>query len=364
MTNTIEYLDDHFFVAGVNYRTAPVEVRERMAVAHSDRAEVSRRLQQKAGLNEVMVLWTCNRVEIYGAAAHAASLDIAPLFECLSREAPSLADHIYCHRGTDALKHLYKVTAGLDSMVLGETQITGQVRDTYESARQAGMAGKILNTVFQTALRTAKAIRTQTSIGRGARSVGGLAVAHAREALGSQQLENCSILMIGAGEMAACCLLHLQKKGHCSVVVANRSPERAGKLAAKYNGTAIPLDDRYLAMVEADVVISSTGSPDTVINRAELELVMAERPNRPLVVVDIAVPRDVDPDVAGIKGVHLHDIDALQSTVQQTLGRWEQDLEKCEAIIEEEINSLILQFKSRRSAENLCHNDALKVLAV
>ncbi len=356
MQKTRQNLEQRFFVAGVNYRTAPVEVRERMAVAHPDRTEVSRMLQLKAGLAEVVVLWTCNRVEIYGVAARDGKVDLPRMFECLSREAPSLASHVYCHRGLDAVGHLFRVAGGLDSMVLGETQITGQVRDAYEAARLEKLAGKVLNSVFQKALQTAKAIRTQTTIGRGARSVGGVAVAHAREVLGSGGLERHSILMIGAGEMAACCLRHLQKKGDCTVTVANRSPGRARELAAEFQGEAIGLDRIHEAMERADVVISSTGSPDTIIHREDLEPVMARRGGRPLVMIDIAVPRDIDPAVAELDGVHLHDIDALQSSVDQTLGRWERDLETCEAIIARETENLVAQFKNRQAAENVLHD--------
>ena len=347
-----------FFVAGLNYRTAPVEVRERMAVAHPDRIEVSRLLQLKAGLSEVVVLWTCNRVEIYGVVSRDAEVDVDHMFQCLAREIPSLRKHVYCHHGRDAMRHLFRVTSGLDSMVLGETQITGQVRDAYESARSEKLVGKILNSVFQKALQVAKAVRTQTSIGKGARSVGGVAVAHAREVLGSAGLKQHKVLMIGAGEMAACCLLHLKKKGDCSVVVANRSVERAHKLAEEFEGEAVPFKNMYDAMADADVVISSTGSPVTVINRAELEPVMANRADRPLVVIDIAVPRDADPAIAEIDGVHLHDIDALQSTVSQTLGRWEKDLETCADMIDDEIGSLLDHFKSRHAKRNAYHEAA------
>lgn len=352
---------ERFFVAGLNYKTAPVEIRERMAVAHPDRLEVSRLLQLKAGLSEVVVLWTCNRVEIYGVSSRDVQVDADRLFQCLAREVPSLSSHVYCEHGHKALRHLFKVASGLDSMVLGETQITGQVRDAYEAARSARLTGKVLNSVFQKALRVAKIVRTQTSIGKGARSVGGVAVAHARDVLGSGGLEQHKVLMIGAGEMASCCLLHLQKKGDCSVVVANRSPERARKLADEFKGEAVPFEAMYEAMADADVVISSTGSPDMVIQRDRLEPVMAGRINRPLVIIDIAVPRDVDPAVGELEGVHLHDIDALQSTVAQTLGRWEKDLEMCEAMIDEEITSLLEHFKSRHAARNMYHDAAVAV---
>lgn len=358
MKSPLDRLNRAFFVAGVNYRTAPVEVRERMAVAHPDREEVSRLLQLKAGLGEVVVLWTCNRVEIYGVTARGTEVETGPMFECLAREMPSLHPHVYCHHGDEALRHLFRVASGLDSMVMGETQITGQVRDAYETARKAKLAGKVLNSVFQKALQTAKAVRTNTSIGRGARSVGGVAVAHAREVLGAGGLESHRVLMIGAGEMAECCLRHLQKKGECEVVVANRSVERARRLADEFAGEAVSFDARYEAMADCDVVISSTGSASTVIHRDEVERVMAARRDRPLMLIDIAVPRDIDPDVAGIEGVHLHDIDALESTVQQTLGRWEDDLKTCETIIEQEITNLKDHFRSRVAVRNTAHDEA------
>jgi glutamyl-tRNA reductase len=170
--------------------------------------------------------------------------------------------------------------------------------------------------------------------------------------------------MVGAGEMASCCLLHLQKKGECSITVANRSLDRAQALAEEFNGSAVPFTELYRAMADADVVISSTGSPTTVINRDDLEPVMKNRSGRSLVIIDIAVPRDVDPEVASIDGVHLHDIDALESTVQQTLGRWEKDLEMCEIIIKTEIESLMARFESRRVKENIYHEDAETARAV
>ena len=354
-------MDNGFFVAGVNYRTAPVHIRERMAVAHPDRIEVSRLLKLKAGLAEAVVLWTCNRVEIYGVVSKGGAPDVAAMFGCLGREEPSLLQHVYCHGGEEALKHLFRVAAGLDSMVLGETQITGQVRDAYEAARREGLTGKVLNSVFQKALQTAKAVRTQTSIGQGARSVGGVAVAHARDAIGARGLKEHTVLMIGAGEMAVCCLRHLQKKGSSSVRVANRSLERAEALASEFKGTAVPLSQMYEAMITADVVISSTGSPDTIIHRQDLAPVMQARAGRPLVLIDIAVPRDIDPDVANLEGVHLHDIDALQSTVNETLGRWEKDLEVCEEIIAGEMRNLADHFRSRKAAYNTCHDDAQAV---
>jgi glutamyl-tRNA reductase len=357
-------LDNRFFAAGVNYRTAPVQVRERMAVAHPDRMEVSRLLKLKAGLGEVVVLWTCNRVEIYGVVNRGVDPDVKAMFACLTREMPGLAEHVYCHRGLQALRHLFRVAGGLDSMVLGETQITGQVRDAYEEARKQGLTGKVLNSVFQKALQNAKAIRTNTSIGRGARSVGGVAVAHARDVLGLRKLKEHRVLMIGAGEMAVCCLRHLQKKGRSSVTVANRSPERAEALAREFKGTAIPLSEMYEAMISADVVISSTGSSGILIHQPDLLPVMEARNGRPLVLIDIAVPRDIDPTVSQVEGVHLCDIDALEKTVDRTLQRWDRDLERCSAIIEAGVEELVKDFEARAGYAQRHGNKAVQAVAV
>jgi glutamyl-tRNA reductase len=182
--------------------------------------------------------------------------------------------------------------------------------------------------------------------------------------LGEDALSQHKVLMIGAGEMAECCLRHLQKKGRCDVVVANRSLERAQKLAREFKGKAVAFDERYAAMADADVVISSTGSASTVIHRSAVEMVMQARADHPLMLIDIAVPRDIDPDVAEVAGVHLHDIDALESTVRQTLDRWEEDLEVCEQIIDAEIDDLFLRFKRRQAAQNALHDRAQQVLAV
>lgn len=331
------------FVAGVSYRTAPVEVREKLAVAHPDRLQVSEQILAKGGLAELVLLWTCNRVEIYGVAP-VVNGNVHALFECLAREAPVLASQVYCHEGEEALDHLFKVASGLDSMVLGETQITGQVKQAYEAAHAAKLTGKVLNPVFQKALQTAKEIRTRTSIGQGSSSVAGAAVGHAERILGNSWTGR-KILVIGAGQMAACCLRHLEKRGGQSVVVTNRSHARARALADTFRGTAIPFNECAQALADADLVISSTGSPDPVLFQDDVAPLMKQRASRPLVMIDIAVPRDIDPGVGTIPGVHLHDIDALQATVRETMQHREQDVALCGDIIESKIGHLMRRLR-------------------
>jgi glutamyl-tRNA reductase len=332
--------DERLFAAGINYRTASVAVRERLSVAHPDRMEVSRRAKEEAGLSEAVLLWTCNRVEVYGVGSEGRE-KIRQLFRCLAAEPfPLPLDRqIYHYDGEEAARHLFRVAGGLDSMVLGETQITGQVKEAYEAARQANLTGKVLNQLFQKALQTAKEIRTRTSVGRGSGSVGSVAVTHAERALGSGSGAR-NVLVIGAGTMATSCIRHLVKWGGCSVVVANRSLDRAEELAREFKGRAIPFDQVGEALVDADVVVSSTGSPAWVVRREDVQAVLPRRGGRPLVMIDIAVPRDIDPAVGHLPGVHLHDIDALEATVQATMSHRREEVALCDAIIQCKVEEL------------------------
>lgn len=323
------------FVAGVNFRTAPVAVREQLAVAHPHRAQVSRELLETAGLSELVLLWTCNRVEIYGVAERLNG-NIHSLFHCLSTQPLGLESQVYHYYGEEAARHLFRVVSGLDSMVLGETEITGQVKAAYQAALEARLTGKVLNHAFQKSFQTAKEIRTRTSIGHGCTSVGGVAVAHA-ERIFRGDLAAQTVLVIGAGAMAKSCLRHLNKKGIESIIVANRSLERAQGLAAEFGGRAVPFDGWREAAAEADIVVSSTGSPDLIIGPKDVEELMQRRPERRVVMIDIAVPRDIDPAVGRIPGVHLYDIDGLESTVRQTLSHRSDEVALCREIIERKV---------------------------
>ena len=218
-------------------------------------------------------------------------------------------------------------------MVLGETEITGQVKQAYQTACQAKLTGGILNRVFQKALQTAKEIRTQTQIGRGATSVGSAAVELAEKIFGTS-LASQTIMIIGAGKMGEACVRHLAKRGNRTVLVSNRSYERAELLAAEIGGWAIRLDDCFTAMADADIVVSSTGCPGTVLHREQIEAVMKLRRNRRLILIDIAVPRDIEPEVQSVNGVYLYNIDDLESLVRENVRHRESELEQCRAILE------------------------------
>jgi glutamyl-tRNA reductase len=284
------------------------------------------------------VVSTCNRVEIYGVSEKVNG-NIPPLFKqlrgpCMNganssqpegekNRAFDVEPYLYVHEGEAAVKHLLSVASGLDSMVLGETEITGQIKNAYQSAQEAKLTGRMLNRIFQKALQTAKAVRTRTSIGRGATSVGSVALELADKIFGGD-LSQKSVMIIVK-----------------SVLVANRSIERAQALAAEFGGRAVRLDECLQAMTEADIVVSSTGSPETILNRADLETVMKARRDRPLALIDIAVPRDIDPEVQLVPGVYLYDIDDLEAIVRENVKSRELELVQCREIIEEETTTVM-----------------------
>jgi len=266
------------------------------------------------------------------------------IFQHLSgSETADISHHLYVKEDSEAVRHLYSVASGLDSMVLGETEITGQVKLAYQAAQDAKLTGRVLNRVFQTALQTAKEIRTATGIGRGATSVGSVAVELAERIF--NDLSNKTIMILGAGKMGEACVRHLNKKGARTVLVSNRSFERAQTLAAEFGGRAIPFGDCLTAMAGADIVVSSTGCPHTVLHRDEIAQVIAARPNRPLVLIDIAVPRDVAADVQELNNVYLYNVDDLEVIVRENVRSREHELSRCETIIAERTDAVMAKVK-------------------
>ena len=320
------------FVAGLSFKTAPVELREQLAVTPSKLSCFACRVRLGAGLAEVVLLSTCNRVEIY-AAGPSPGADANRLFRFLTTKSLDLRQHVYLHEDAAALRHLFSVASGLDSLVIGETEITGQVKQAYEVAHAAGLAGAVLNRAFQKALQTAKKIRTRTSVGRGATSVGSVAVGLA-EKIFRHDLSQQTVIIIGAGQMGETCVRHLAKKGAKSILVSNRAFDRAQQLAAEFGGRAIRFDDLLSAVTEADIVVSSTGCPRTILHRADVEAIMHARRNRPLFLIDIAVPRDIDADVRQLDNVYLYDIDDLETVARENVRLREQELAVCRALIE------------------------------
>jgi glutamyl-tRNA reductase len=337
------------FAAGLSYKTAPVEIREQLAVTPARLGCIACRLKINNGLSEVVLLSTCNRVEIY-CVADRSPVSAEALFEALNPAGLDLSAHLFLHEGVEAVQHLFSVAGGLDSMVLGETEITGQVKQAYAAACEARLTGKVLNRVFQTALQTAKQIRTRTQIGRGATSVGSAAVELAEKIFGSE-LSRQTIMIIGAGKMGEACIRHLARKGNRTVLVSNRSYERAEALAAEFGGRALRLEDGFAAMAEADIVVSSTGCTGTILGREQVETVMKSRRDRRLVLIDIAVPRDIEPEVQSVNGVYLYNIDDLEALVRENVRYREQELGQCRAIIQEQAASVMSRLAARREPE-------------
>ena len=335
-----------FFVVGLSHKTAPVELREQFAVNASNLVPHANRLKLQGDLDEIVLLSTCNRVEIYAASRHEDGR-ASSLLQSLCDGSPDLRSHTYLYEDLDAARHLFRVAAGLDSMVLGETEITGQVKKAYELARSSQLTGGILNRVFQKAFQVAKEIRTRTLIGRGAASIGGVAVELA-EKIFPNGLSNQPVLIIGAGQMGEACIRHLAKKGARSILVSNRSFERALQLAAEFGGQAVRFDDRLTAMAGADIVVASTGCPNTLLNCEDVRKVMLMRRNRPLLLIDISVPRNIDADVQRLDNVYLYNIDALNEVVREHVHNREQDLALCDRIIETGSVALLEKLSSRR----------------
>jgi glutamyl-tRNA reductase len=327
------------FVAGLSYKTAPVELREQLAVSPSSLRCSGCRLKIGGGLEEVVLLSTCNRVEVYGVASKVNG-NVHGLFRHLGSGRHDFEPHLYVHEGDEAVRHLFSVAGGLDSMVLGETEITGQLKHAYQTAHQSKLTGRVLNRAFQTALQTAKEIRTTTQVGRGATSIGSVAVDLAGKIFGGDWSQK-TVMIIGAGKMGEACVRHLAKKGARSVLVSNRSFERAEGLANEFGGRAIRFDGCLDAMAEADIVVSSTGCPQTILQAEQIDRVMSARRHRPLFLIDIAVPRDIDPDVQHLDNVYLYNIDHLERLVRENLRLREAELSRCREIIEEKTAALM-----------------------
>jgi glutamyl-tRNA reductase len=339
------------FAAGLSHKTAPVALRERLAVKQSELAISASMLKSMGSLGEIVLVSTCNRVEIFAVAERPTS-DIQSLIQALCEEPCQLNDKVYIHEGIDAIRHLFRVTAGLDSMVLGETEITGQIKRAYEIARGAHLTGRVLNRLFQTAFHATKEIRTWTGIGRGTVSVKSAVAELAEKVLGDDLSR--SIMVLGAGQMAECCVRLLRKKGARSILVANRSFDRALDLAVRSGGQAICLGDCLFGMRDVDLVIAATSSPQTLLSRDDLDNLMKARHPRPLLLIDLSVPRNIEAGVRDLEGVSLYDIDDLEALAGDGVRSRERELDACNQIIEAHAEAIA----DKLQAENLRHSQS------
>jgi len=335
------------FVAGVSFKRTAVAMREQLAVKPPQLVDTARRLKLSGELEEIVLLSTCNRVEIYGATEQTS--DCADgLLRLLNDGQHDSRSDVYVYENAEAACHLFRVASGLNSMVLGETEIIGQVKNAYESARVAQLTGCVLNRTFQTAFHISKAIRNQTAIGRGATSVGSAAVELAEKIFG-HNLATRKVMIIGAGQMGETCVRHFAKRGVGSVLVSNRSFDRAFKLAKEFDGQAVHLDNFLQALAEVDVVVASTDSPNTLIRRADMETWSRKQRNRPLVLIDISVPRNIDADVQRLNNVYLYNIDDLDAVVRENVRAREHDLAKCEQILVPHVATLLAKLNLEKT---------------
>jgi glutamyl-tRNA reductase len=322
-------------LTGLNHKTAPVELRERLAIAPEKLADETRALLSHPGILEGLILSTCNRVELLVCYEGTEPELALYLNEHFSVDSQSLLPHLYEHHQADAVRHLFRVAASLDSMVVGEPQILGQVKESYTAARSVGAVGGNLERLLQSALAAAKKVRTETQIGSSSVSIASVAVDLARKIFGS--LEGKRVLLVGAGKMSELAARHLMQQGAGSLLIANRTHERALHLARKFSGHVVRFDDLHDRADEADILITSTGSPEFIFRTPHAQQFLHRRRNRPMFFIDIAVPRDVDPEINRLDGIFLYDIDDLQSVTVSNLSTRTREAERAEAILEQEL---------------------------
>ena len=325
-------------VIGVSHKTAPVELRERVALPEGRAVSVLRELVSTEGIDEAVAISTCNRTELYMVVGDDVRAETTAL-GILARQADirptELVSHLYSLRNGDAARHLFRVTAGLDAMIVGEAEIQGQVKRAYELALVENTTSAFMNRLFREALAAGKRVRTETTLNSSSVSVSTVAVELAQETLGD--LGGRRVVVIGAGETGELTARALTERGVSSVFVANRHYDRAIGLAQRFGGQAVRFESLPAELTRADIVVSGTGSPHHIVERAELESVMAARDGRPLLMIDIAVPRDIEPGVRDIEGVFLQDIDDLQRLIERRISGLDAETRRAEALLEHEL---------------------------
>lgn len=335
-----------FVVVGLSHRTAPVEVREQLAVAPQNLEREVREIASNAGFEEALLISTCNRVELYATSSNPLQAANEAKQVLSKRLAHAAADEVlYQERGIDVVRHVFRVAASLDSLVVGEPQILGQVKEAFDAANQAGTMGTLLGRCFTQAFATAKRVRNETGIAEGTVSVSSIACELAKKIFGD--LEGRRALLLGAGEMGESAARSLRQTG-TQLHVVNRSDERAQTLARACDGRAVPYERLVTELADADVVIASTASPKFILTPELMKSVARTRRHRPLFIIDIAVPRDVDPRVGNMDNVFVYDVDDLQQVAEENLAARAREAAQAERIIEEEVESFL---RWRRSLE-------------
>jgi len=322
-------------IIGVNYKTAPIAVRERIAISREDLPETTRALAAVPGVSECMIVSTCNRVELL-AAVESREIDLtAFLHQHFGLDPALLAPHLYVQRDHEAVRHLFRVAASLDSMVVGEPQILGQVKEAFAVARASGTVAGQLEHLLQSAFAAAKKVRTETEIGSNSVSIASVAVDLARKIFGS--LQGRTVFLVGAGKMSELAARHLVQQGAGTILVTNRTLARARSMAEPFKGRVIPFEEIYEAASEADIVISSTGAPHPIFRPEHGQAFLHRRRNRPMFFIDIAVPRDVDPAMNKLEGIFVYDIDDLQQVASAHMAERSREASDAETLIEREV---------------------------
>lgn len=341
----------HLSVVGLNHKSCPVQTRERLFISHDRLPLALDRFRARHPERECVIISTCNRTEIYAVSRDVpADFDRmmgAFLGEFQGISPGEFSESLYRFEMEECVEHLFRVASSLDSMVVGETQITAQVKEAYLCALKGGFAGRTLNALFQRALAVAKKVRTLTRIGEGRVSVSSVAVDFAEKVFG--RLSGKAVLVVGAGEMAELTLKHLIARGVARAVVANRTYEKAVQLAGECGGNAVPFDRLCDALSEADIVVCSTAAAEPVIGKPEVQKSLRSRQHRPICFIDIGVPRNVAPDIASLKNVHLHNIDHLESAVASNIEERRKEVAKSLEIIQSEVRRFMRRVDTCRA---------------
>ena len=337
----------NFFVIGVNHKTAPVEVRERFAIPEAKLPDALRQLTEMPGVEEGMIVSTCNRVEIIARATNGNCNLQDFVQKYYGFDPDQFQKYIFEHREKAAVRHLFRVASSLDSMVVGEPQILGQVKEAYAVARAVGAVQSQLDALLTRAFAVAKKVRSETAVASSSVSVASVAVELAQKIFG--ELNGKAVYLVGAGKMCELAARHLLAHGAGKIYVANRTFERAVALARKFNGEAVPFEKLYDTVEKADIIISSTGAPHAIFRKEHGEHFLKVRKNRPMFFIDIAVPRDIDPKLNDLDGIFVYDIDDLQQVVSSHLGDRKREAERAEQLVAEEVE----RFESRLQTLNV-----------
>jgi len=336
-------------ITGISHHSATLEIREKIAITRLDYGARVKELHELDGIEEVVVVSTCNRTEIYSIGPSQSREQVRQWLKAKGNLTDTEMDkHCYVREREHAVRHLFRVAGGLDSLVLGESQIVGQLKDSWQMANDAGGVGKVLDRLFQHAFATGKRIRSKTHIGDHPVSVAYTTVMLAKQIFGD--LNSKTVILVGAGEMVELCGRHLHDKGLSSLIIANRSIERAAELAEEFGGLAVSLKDLPEVLHKADILISSTASLEPVIQAQSVKMALKQRRYQPMFLVDIAVPRDIHPDVAKLDNVYLYTIDDLQKVVDKNLSKRSEAAEAASGDIDESVDEFMRWLNSARAA--------------